>query len=252
MISRFGKVLSLAVVTAAIFLGTPQPANALLVTFKLIGDEDTPGCADILYESEACGNSSVNVAPYMFADVTDAGGGQVSFEFYWGGDLATFFGAAPEAEMTEIYWDDSLGLLSNISVGATTGTDVDFDADVCGAAGPPPFNCNLPGFLSFDDDWGAKSNPGADNGVNVLDASTSETLEILFSGNFAATQTALVNNTLRIGIHAQSLPTAGGGNGESDPFISMAMLEVPEPATSGSIVLGLAGIAWLRRRKARA
>lgn len=259
MVSRLGRILSLAVIAGVVFLGSPQPANALLVTFKLIDASGAPGCDDILYESAACGNSSMNVAPYMFADVTDAGGGQVSFKFFWDGDLGSFFTAAPEAEMKQIYWDDSLNLLSNISVGTTTGPDVAFGVGVCGAGGPPPFNCSLPGgnilSPSYDEDLGAKADSGADHGINVIGpagSAFSETLEILFNGSFAATQIALVNNTLRIGIHAQSLPTSGGGNGESDAYIGEAMLEVPEPATAGSLAVGLAGIAWLRRRKARA
>ncbi len=255
-ISRLGKVLSLAVITAAIFLGSPQPANALLVTFKLIDASSATGCDDILYVSAACGNSSFNPAPYMFADVTDAGGGQVSFKFFWDGDLGAFFDAAPEAEMKTIWWDDSLGLLSTIVAGATTGPDVAFGVGTCGG-------CTLPGGgqpgILFDEDFFAKANPGADHGVNVIGPSGSaysETLEILFSGSFAAVQLALVNNTLRIGIHAQSLPTGATCNDEpndcSDAFISMAMLEVPEPATTGSLAIGLAGVAWLRRRRARA
>jgi hypothetical protein len=132
---------------------------------------------------------------------------QVSFTF-------TNTGSA-DSSIADVYFDDGtlLGIASILD-----GTGVDFEE----GASPP----NLPGGndVGFDATFAADSEPPAQpNGVNPGEELTI-IFDLLTGEDLASTLAALIDGSLRIGIHVQGFETGG-----SESFVS-----VPEP-----------GLAWL-------
>jgi hypothetical protein len=187
------------------------------------------GFQDITYNSaadEAIGEAQLSV------EVTDAGGGLVSFLFSNSGPYAS--------SITDVYFDDGslLGISQIIDSENGGSAGVNFSAD----ATPP----NLPGGNNLDPSFEATEGFSADsdapaswNGVNP-----GEWLEILFdlqSGQtFADVESELISGALRIGIHVQ-----GFDDEDSESFVAT----VPAPDSLALLAFGLLALAGISRRR---
>ncbi len=171
----------------------------------------------------------------LLLDVTDAGGGQVSFLFTNLGPLAS--------SITDVYFDDGtlLGIASIVN-----GAGVSFSQ---GASPPdlPGGNSISPAFQTSAGFSADSDPPTQPNGVNP-----GEQLEILFDlvggSTFADTIAALEagggTGGLRVGIHVQGF--AGGG---SEAFVNAPPIPEPSSALLAGFALAVFGGA-LRRRSA--
>lgn len=188
------------------------PASAVLIGFDCL-------------TNNLAGDCTIGEAQ-LFVDVTDAGGGQVSFYFTNTGPAAS--------SITDVYFDDG-SLLGIATINQAVGVSF------AQGASPP----NLPGGEEADPDFEttagflADSDPPVQpNGVNP-----GEWLEIVFNlvggGTFADVLSELTDGTLRIGIHVQ-----GYGSGGSESLINVP---APEPGTLALVGLGMAAIASRRR-----
>jgi len=163
----------------------------------------------------------------LTVDVTDAGSGDVFFKF--------LNESLVDSSIAQIYFDES-GELSGGAVDSSSG-QVSF---TIGTGGPGPNDLpggNNVGFNATQALNAKASAPVSPNGVGV-----SEMLTLLYTGTFADVIKGLSSGELRIGIHVQSI----GDEGTSDSFVSV----VPEPSTALLFLLGISGIALLRRRAA--
>lgn len=166
----------------------------------------------------------------LSVNVTDAGGGQVSFEFLNNVGVAS--------SVAQIYFDNGAGsFLSGLSVGTETG--VNFST-----GGSPP---NLPAgnTVSFAADYLATADsPVAPSGIN----SATDSLQLLGSGVFANIIAGLTSGDLRIGLHVQAI----GQLGESDSYVSGGTPSaVPVPTSAWLLVSGLGFFGIARRRLAK-
>jgi hypothetical protein len=169
------------------------PASAVTLGFYCITNNLAADCAT--------GEAQMSV------DVSDLGGGQVSF---------LFSNAGPNASsITDIYFDDGT-LLGIASVNSGPGTDF------AQGASPP----NLPGGESISPPFETTTGFLADSEppVQPNGANPGEWVEIVFDlaggGTFADVLAELTNGDLRIGIRVQGY--AGGG--------SESLVNVPLPA----------------------
>ena len=181
------------------------------------------------------GNGVPNVADQLSVSVTDAGNGQVSFQFSNEG--------AYDATITEVYFDDGtlLGIASIVN-----GTGVSFDTGGNNGVNPG----NLPGGEDLIPAFEARDIFSTEaSGNNGTGMDTGETLEIIFdllgTKSYADTLAALEDGSLRIGLHVRSI----GPEGISDSFVNVSTSPVPDAASS-IILMGLAllGIEGVRRR----
>lgn len=144
-----------------------------------------------------------------------------------------------QSTITSVYFDDGtiLGLAQIID---DPENGVDFDQPVT-----PP---NLPGGEELDPAFEATqafsvgNEPGVANGVDVGEELTL-VFELLPGLTFEDTVQALLDGTLRIGLHVQNFP--GGG---SESFVNLPPEVVPLPASAGLAMLGLGAVATRRRR----
>jgi len=180
-------------------------------------------------------NGQPNVADQLTVSVTDAGNGQVSFQFFNDGPY--------DATITEIYFDDGtlLGIASIVN-----GSGVSFDTGDQNGVNPgdlPGGENLLPAFEArdiFSTEASGNTSAGMDTG---------ETLTILFElladQEYADTIAAIEDGSLRIGLHVRSI----GPDGISDSFVNLGTLPVPDAASS-IILMGLAllGIEGIRRK----
>jgi len=210
-----------------------------LVLGLLTAVGSTPASALIIGFGGLTNNNATNVAigqNQLFVDITDPGGGRVSFRFFNTGPLGS--------SITDVYFADGtlLGIAQIIN-----GTGVSFSQGASppnlpgGNLASPPFQTTA-GFL-------ADSNPPvAANGVNP-----GEQMTIIFNlingKTFANTLAALnlggAPGGLRIGIHVQAF--VGGG---SESFINRSPpTNVPEPASLLMFGIGMLGLGFLSYRR---
>ena len=200
------KKISIASLCGVLLLAiTALPAMAVPYSFSRITD-NAPG----------------DIAAQLSLDVTDSGGGQVSFAVINDGSVDA------GARIHEVYWDFSPSdLLTNMVIPAGWFT--------------PAKPANLPGGNEMDPKFTADQ--AADNGVGDLPPVVAT---FLFDGIFGAVIDALDGGSLRVGLHVGSI------YGDfSDGFVTGGPPEnpVPEPSTIVLLGSGLLGLAYFRRRK---
>lgn len=170
-------------------------------------------------------NGVESPAAQLTVDVTDSGG-RVLFKFSNAGPLAS--------RISEVYWDDDSGLLTN-------GPDVDGSSTSGGVdlSDSPASPANLPsgGTVGFAAEHSSGRKMSAANGVDP-----GEMAGFLFDGDLTTVVNAIGTGSLRIGMHVISIGSAG----QSESFVN-----VPEPATLASVVLGCSILACQRRRQTR-
>jgi hypothetical protein len=172
-------------------------------------------------------NGPEDVSGQLLLDVTDFGGGVISF------DLSN---AGPVDSVITLFHIQDDGALFDDVVAVIDGAGVDFAEDT-----PPVGNLPEGNGAGFTSDWGAGATPPpAHNGVNE-----GEELELRLSlapgKTFADVLASLQSGDLRAGLHVQSI----GEEGASESYISN-----PPIPTPGTIAIGaLAGIAGFRRRR---
>lgn len=165
-------------------------------------------------------NGTENPSAQLSVDISDSAG-RVLFKFNNAGPIAS--------RISEVYWDDDVGLLSN-------GPDVDATTTSVGVdlSDSPANPANLPsgGTVSFTADHSSGRRMAAANGVDP-----SEMAGFLFDGNLSDVLNALDNGGLRIGMHVISIGT--GANSES-------FVNIPEPT---ALALFSAGLLCLASRR---
>jgi hypothetical protein len=147
------------------------------------------------------------------------------------------------SSITDIYFDDELGLLGGIERPGPTSTD----SGVSFSVGARPRN--LPAGRSlltkFIADFSVDSDPRVQpNGINP-----GEVLFVPFAyrGEITAVQRAINADLLRIGIHVQGFATGGS---ESLITGNPNIVPVPEPCSILLSMLGMGVVGALKRRKA--
>ena len=159
------------------------------------------------------------------ADVTNEGGGVVSFKFNNAGPVDSF--------IAQVYWDDDLGLFTGFN---TLASNWDTPAT------PPNVpNGNSVGFFA---DLGADAdNPQAANGIDVGEMAVFLLdLDVNGGATFADVIFALQSGDLRLGMHVQGIQPSG----QSDSFVISAPL--PAGVWMGLALLGGVGAAKRSRR----
>jgi len=174
-------------------------------------------------------NGSVDVSGQLVLDITDLGGGTISFDLSNAGPLSSV--------ITMFNIQDEDGLFSDMTA-VINGAGVDYSED------DPPGN--LPGgnSVSFVSDWGSTANPPpAHNGVNE-----GEEVELRFSlasgKDWNDVLDSLGSGALRAGLHVQSIDQPTGGD-QSESYVSNPPL--PTPGTLALAAIGLVGASRRRR-----
>jgi hypothetical protein len=176
-------------------------------------------------------NGNPDVGAQLSVDVTDAGGGQVSFKF------SNNVGTA--SSITDIYFDD--GTLLGIAT-TSQSAGVVFNN--------PATPGNLPGANDANPDFETTSGFSADsdpsvapNGVNSHGEWVDITFDLINGKTFSDTLAALSDGSLRIGLHVQAI---GGDNGGSDSYVN----NVPDGGTTAALLgLAMLGMGYLRSRR---
>lgn len=179
-------------------------------------------CMATTFSFDRITNNGIDNPEAQFSVNVSESAGRVLFKLSNAGPFAS--------NVTEVYWDDDSGLLSN-------GPDVDDGTTSPGVAFLPNASVNpgnLPGgnAVSFAADHAIDSQNGNGNGVQP-----SEMAGFLFDGNTNAVIAAMHSGSLRVGMHVRSIGSAG----ESEGFVN-----IPEPSTG--LLLGLAILASVCRR----
>ena len=220
------KLAAVAVLVAGL-LPVSQAGAVTLGMFCLTGN-DAGDCA--------IGEARLTV------DVTDAGGGLVSF---------LFANSGPEASsISEVYFDDGSILALSSATHSVTGI-TKWTQD--GSAKPgnlPGGDMATPEFIATAGFVAESDPPPGKNGVNP-----GETLDVVFSlqggQTFADVISELSDGTLRIGIHMIAFDSGGSEGFVNDELLPPGGVVVPVPAAVwlfGSGLLGLVGVA--RRKRA--
>lgn len=179
------------------------------------------------------GNSAIDAATgeaQLFVEVIDLGGGQTLFDFFNTGPLAS--------SITDIYFDD--GPLLSIAVIDDSDPGVSFSLGASPGNLPSANNASPPFVATIA--FSTESNPPAQpNGINPGE-SLGITFDLIVSNTFDDVITALLDGSLRIGIHVQGF--AGGG---SESFVNDGI--IPAPSAIVLCGLGTAFVGWLRRSR---
>lgn len=220
----------------------PTKAIVAVVVVGLVVSMPVGALASVYSFSRITSNSIDNVATQLLVEVAAVGDTQVSFKFSNSGPIAS--------SITDVYFDDGalLGIASIVN-----GTGVAFSTP----ATPP----DLPGgggvgFITTAG-FSADSNPPAEsNGVNpgewvvIVFNLISEPEPMEFADVINAIENPTEDLRLTIGVHVQAIGTGG----TSDSFITPEPPEpgptVPEPTSLAVWGLGLAAVAFYRRRRA--
>lgn len=217
----FCKPLAAAAL-AGVFAVSPMAAHAVSVSFERVTS-----------------NASADASSQIQLDVTDGGAGALF-------DFGVITGANPAPSLAEIYFSD----LASIFVSPLTQADIITQVGTnytAGVANPgnlpgannasPPFNVT-PGLLA--DPLRANS-----NALQVGDDLVIR-LNYMVGSGFADALAALVDGSLRVGVHVRSLL-----GGQSDSFVSAppSVSEVPLPATLPLLFAALGGFAYVARKK---
>jgi hypothetical protein len=201
---------------------TMRKFNILLLAVAMVACFATSSWAYTYAFTNITANSAVNAETgetQLFMDITDAGDNQAVFTFWNSLD------PGDPSSITQIYFDDDSGILSDISE-ITTSSGVNYYE--------PSKVGNLPGGNALDPrfrgDFSVEPEPPtAPNGINP-----GEYLSLLFDidGDFESLITALEGNQLRVGFHVQAF-----GDGGSEAFVNNLVAVVdetpePEPTTT--------------------
>lgn len=181
--------------------------------------------ADVYSFTKITSNNVEDLSGQLSVDVTDAGGGLVSFNFLNNVGIAS--------SVTDIYFDNGSGTyISLLSLGTQTGVNFGLGATPSNLPGGNP--------VSFTSDFGADSNsPISPNGIN----SSTDSLQLLGTGTFSYIISGLSSGDFRIGLHVQSIGALGG----SDSYVTTPSA-VPVPTSAWLLVSGLAIFGVMRRR----
>ena len=200
-----------------------QPMAWVAGAALAFGSAHTSVAATIPF-TQITNNGALSPAAQLTAEVSDSGG-QVLFKF-------VNDGAGISSRISEVYWDDDLGLLSNGPTvdGSSTSGGVDL-SDI------PASPANLPSgnTISFAADFSAGRRMAAANGVDP-----GEMAGFLFDGTLADVEAALGSGDLRLGLHVISIQ----GDGQSESFVSH-----PEPTTLALLALGGVALSVTRRTR---
>lgn len=172
-------------------------------------------------------NGALSPVSQLSTEVTDAGG-QVLFKF-----LNAAGGGSIASRISEVYWDDDLGLLSNGPVvdGPSTSAGVTLTSIPAS-----PSNVPSGGTVGFNANFSAGRVMAAANGVDP-----GEMAGFLFDGDLSAIEAALASGELRLGMHVISI----AGDGQSESFVNST---IPEPASALALAFGLLATAARGRR----
>lgn len=218
--------------TAALTTGAVRPFLFVgALTFATVFASWSPSVqAATIGFTKITNNGPDDVASQLFADVTDAGSGQVLFKFSNTGPL--------DSVIAQIYFDDDNSVLSNMSV--LPDTDPATSPGVAFSSGANP--ANLPSGNTVSPPFVADFAAGADNPAPQNGVNPTEMVGILFDGVFANVLADINSGALRLGLHVQAI----GQTGNSDAFVS-----VPEPGTALNVamLLAMVGCPMLRRRR---
>ena len=213
----------------------PAEAAAESYTFSYCFDNNSSVCSEI--------------ANQITVDVTDAGNGQVNFEFQ--------NNVGEPSVVTALYFDAG-GFLENMTILAQTG-GADFTAGSASPGSPPGGENAIPPFETTASLLTDAKNPKPNKGLNSADDTLTLQFDIANGLTFADIIDALElgpneGDGIRIAAHVQGIgprgglsdtficcdPGSGGGNGGSPS---------PEPATLSLFgLVALAAASRLRRR----
>jgi hypothetical protein len=174
-------------------------------------------------------NGNSNLSGQLSVEMTDAGGGQVSFQFLNDVGIAS--------SITDVYFDDGT-LLGIASITQTAGVDFEQGA----SPGNLPGGSSItPAFVTSAGFSADSEPPAAPNGVNSATESLTITFNLINGKTFADTVAALGTGELRIGMHVQAIGTTG----DSDSYVN----NVPDGGMTITLLgMAMAGMGLASRR----
>ena len=170
-------------------------------------------------------NGNADVSGQIILEITDLGGGIVSFDLSNAGPLASTFAMFNIQDNDDLFSDMTAVIDS---------AGVDFEEDA-----PPG---NLPGgnSVSFVSAWGSTAEPPpAQKGVDPGE-SVELRLSLAAGKTFADVDAAIISGALRGGVHVISIEEGGSESYVSNP-------PVPTPGTLALAAIGMIGAARRRR-----
>lgn len=179
------------------------------------------------------GVNGAAMASQLSVDVSDAGGGLMSFLFKNIGSIG--------GSIANVYFDDDAGVLTGIS-SVINGAGVGF------SVGGSPTDLPSGGTVGFSSDYTASADPPPSS--NGVEPGEELTLLMSIAGGSGASDvlTAMSAGTLRLGMHVISIEQPGGGD-VSESFVNDPPgTIIPLPTGAGLAATGLALLGVRRRR----